>query len=431
MVMAVIITAVVFTLGAVWVSFAEHATNSSRYARHREQAVDAAHAGLAVAAAALSRNGAYTGTGASPVLFPGGSAQYSMSVTTPVPGPGDPARPFRRVITSTGYAPSPDAPGRARRTLRQEVDLDPVAFQYAMLSENGISTGSSSAVVGDIYANGAVSLGNSQDYLGNIYVRGSLTTGSNQTITGDIHASANCPVTPSSSCNGSVTVGSTSTRVKGSVFAAGSITTGGTIEDDAVAGGAIGCGKVLGTCSPNTSPPAVPEQHLPAFTWNKANYNPVGIEHASGTALVDDVLDGAASGAHWAGGDVDFPDNGTITLAGDLTIVATGHIELPRKIVNGTTSTVQLTIISTGGGYISPANNFTIPSTVLTLMYTTGQFVSSNSSTFTGALYAGSLSNGAHLKVTHAALKDTGFDWSSANPQSFDIRNVSTREVAT
>jgi hypothetical protein len=90
---------------------------------------------------------------------------------------------------------------------------------------------------------------------------------------------------------------------------------------------------------------------------------------------------------------------------------------------------VQLTIVSSGGGTITPFNNFTIPSTVTTLMFTEGAFDAKNSSTFTGALYAGSLSNGARLTVTHAPLDDTGFDWTAANPQSFAVRNVSTREI--
>ncbi|MPY94525.1 MAG: hypothetical protein GEV08_16140 [Acidimicrobiia bacterium] len=418
MVIAVVITAVVFTLGAVWVTFAEHAASSSRYARHREQAIDAAHAGLAAAAAALSRDSAHGGVALTD--FPGGSAQYEVTVAVDTAEPSG----FRRIITSTGYAPSPDAQGRARRTLRQVVDLDPVAFQYAMLSEQAVTTGSSSAIVGDIYANGSISLGNSQDYVGSIYLQGNLATGANQTITGDVHA------------DGDVAVGNSSTAVKGSVYAGGDISTGGTIEDDAVAGGGIlpsssGCDKVGGTCSPNTPPPAVPEQHLPTFTWHEGNYPAGTVHHLSGPEAVGALSQTEASGTYHIVGDLGFSGNDTLQLADDLTIVATGSITLPRQVENRAPggAPVQLSIISTGGGEIRPANNFTIPSTVRTLMYTTGQFVSSNSSTFTGALYAGSLSNGAHLRVTHAPLDDVGFEWASANPQSFGVRNVSTQEV--
>jgi hypothetical protein len=92
-----------------------------------------------------------------------------------------------------------------------------------------------------------------------------------------------------------------------------------------------------------------------------------------------------------------------------------------------------LTIISTGvgaAGTITPANNLTIPATVRTLIYTQGRFDAKNSSTFTGVLYAGDVAAGAHLSVTYTPVGASGFDWSLASPQSFTIRNISTREVA-
>lgn len=416
MVIAVILTAIVFSLGAVWMSVAEHAANSARYARHSEQAANAADAGLAVAAAALSSNSGYTGVGLT--AFPGGAGFFEVSVAAE-------GADFRRVITATGHAPAPDAPGRASRTMRQVVDLEPAAFQYAMLSDTGISTGSASGIVGDIYANGDVSLGNAQDYVGDIYVQGNLSTGSNQNITGNIRADGNVSVTNSS------------TTVAGNVHAGGNISTGGWIEGNAVAGGTIrqgstDCAKVTLSCSPGTPPPPVPVQTLPTFTWNPLNYVPAPVQHASGAALVSALAKTNASGVHYAPGNVSFNGNDTLYLVGNLTIVVAGSIDLPRQVENRTAggTPVQLSVISTCSCSISPANNFTIPSTVRTLLYTTGAFQSSNSSTFAGALYAGSLSNGAHVTVTHAPLADdVGFNWSLANPQSFGVRNVSTYEV--
>ena len=420
MVIAVIITAIVFTLGSVWMIFAEHASNAARYERHREQAIDAAYAGLARAAATLSEGGSYQGEPLTP--FPGGAAMFEVVVTADEGG-------FRRTITSTGYAPSPDAVGRVQRSLQQVIDLDPVGFQYALMSESSISTGSASAIVGDLYAEGNVTLGNSQDYVGNLHIQGNLTTGSNQTITGTIHA------------NGNVDVSNSSTTVRGSVYALGDIKTGGVIEDDAIAGGAItgsGCGKVFGACSPSTPPALVPKQRLPVFTWDPSNY-PTGTVHTysgvnGGDQLVDDLTKRNSSGVYYVDGDVEFDDNDTLYLVGDLTIVATGSITLPRQVENHTSggTTVQLSVISTGApadATITPANNFTIPSTVSTLIYTKGRFASKNSSTFTGALYAGSLSNGAQVRVTHASLNDIGFNWDEANPQRFTVRNVSIQEV--
>jgi hypothetical protein len=413
MVVTMIILFVVFALGAVWLGYADHAGSSAAHDRRRQQAVDAANAGLVVADAALARNSAYPGVDVTG--FPGGSAEFDVDVQV---DPTDPTG-FRRIVTATGYAPT-KATATSTRTVRQLVELDPVGFQYAMMSENAITTGSASAIVGDIYANGSVTLGNSQDYVGNVYVQGNLTTGSNQNITGDVYATGN------------VTVGSTSTAVKGSVYAGGSLTTGGTIYNDAVVAGTISnCAKVKGTCSPHTPPPPVAMQHLPRFTWNPANYATVQTP-TSGSQFVNTVSRKNASGVYYINGDVTFANNDDLYLVGDMTIVATGAIALPRQVQNRTPdgSTVQLSIISTNGGTITPSNNFTIPGTIRTLMYTTGLFDTKNSSAFSGSLYAGSLTNGAHVNVSYQPLDDTGFDWTLANPQSFTIRNISTREIA-
>lgn len=97
---------------------------------------------------------------------------------------------------------------------------------------------------------------------------------------------------------------------------------------------------------------------------------------------------------------------------------------------------MQLTVISTATGSasspggITSANNLTIPSTVRTLFYTRGQYDGTNSSEFSGALYVGGISAGAHIEITYAAVSAPGFTWAGATAQSFTIRNVSTREIS-
>ena len=279
--------------------------------------------------------------------------------------------------------------------------------------------GSSSTVIGDIYTNGDITLGNSQDYIGSIYARGNVYTGANQKITGNVYA------------NGNISLGSNSTSVYGSAFAIGNIATGGTIRDTAQAGGTIGCAKVLGACIPNSPPPPVPVQHLPEFAWNPANYAAVST-YATGAAFVSTHSKVNMQGTFYVTGDVSFAKQDSLWLTGDVTIVATGNISLPGAVVNNAASAakVQLTVISSGGGTITPANNFTIPSTVSTLLYTTGTFDARNSSTFRGVLYAGGVTSGAHISVTHELLTAPGFNWAPASPQAFTIRNISTRETS-
>ena len=270
MVMAVIIAAIVFSLGGTWLAYADHENSASAHDRRRQHAIDAANAGLVVADAALARNSDYAGAIATD--FTGGSAQYELSVAV---DPTDPTG-FRRIITSTGFSPTKASAGSVHRTMRQVVELDPLGFQYAMFSESTIVTGSSASTVGDMYANGSITLGNSQDYVGHIYTQGNVATGSNQQITGDIHAA------------GTISLTSSSTTLAGSAYAGVNIVTGGTIRNNAQAGGTIGCTKVQGTCSPGSPPAGLPVQHLPTFTWNPANYASV-TTYTSGAAFVSAV----------------------------------------------------------------------------------------------------------------------------------------------
>jgi hypothetical protein len=64
------------------------------------------------------------------------------------------------------------------------------------------------------------------------------------------------------------------------------------------------------------------------------------------------------------------------------------------------------------------------------LIYAGGSFAASNKLIFTGALYAhGSFVMGANSSITYAPVSAPGFDWTHANPKSFTIRNISTRET--
>ena len=158
---------------------------------------------------------------------------------------------------------------------------------------------------------------------------------------------------------------------------------------------------------------------------------PIPLAQPGPSPFVSAVSKTDTSGVFYVNGPVTFGNNDDLYLTGNMTIVVAGAIALPRQVQNHAPggATVQLSIISTNGGTITPSNNFTIPQTVNTLIFTTGLFDAKNSSTFSGSLYAGSLYNGAHLKVTYQPLDDTGFDWSGANVQNFTVRNITTREI--
>jgi hypothetical protein len=384
--------------------------------RHRQHAIDAAMAGSVVANSALTSNASYSGSGL--VTFAGGGAQFEVSVTTDASVTGG----FRRILTSYGYAPSKAAP-MSVRTVRQVVELDPVRFSYGVFAAGNYGDGSSSSVLGGMYTGGNVTLGNSQDYIGNVSSRGNITTGSNQKITGTLHA------------NGNVSVTNSSTDVYGSVLAGGNITLGGKIRDAARAGGNIGStgcptAKVLGSCIQHSPPPLVPTEQLPTFVWDAANYLPVVAVNMAGTTFVATKKNTNLQGVFNLSGNADFAKQDALQLTGDTILYVTGNFTLPGTVSNKAAAGVNVQLVVIVRGNVIASNNMTIPTTVKTLVYTNGSFSGKNSSTYTGVLYAGgSVTLGANSSITYAPVATPGFDWSSANPSSFTIRNISTRET--
>lgn len=414
LVMAAIISVVVFALAAVMLSLTDRESSASNGDRHRQNAIDSAMSGVVIANSALTNNAAYTGSGL--VTLTGGAAQFEVSVAIDTTVGG-----FRRVLTSYGYAPTKASP-KSVRTVRQVVDLDPLTFSYGVYAGGNYGDGSSSSVVGGMYTGGNITLGNSQDYIGNVSARGNIVTGSNQKITGTLRA------------NGNVSVSSSSTDVYGSVYAGGNITTGGTIRDTAQAGGNIGTSgcptpKVQGSCIQYSPPPLVPLENLPVFTYNPANYLPVVPVNIGGTAFVT-AAQSPIQGVFNVDGNAEFKKSDSLRLTGDTTIVTSGNFIVPGTVANNAPAGVSVQLVIVVRGNVTASNNLTIPTTVSTLVYTNGNFDAKNSSTYTGVLYAaGNVILGAHSLITYAPVSAPGFDWTLANPQSFTIRNVSTRET--
>jgi Tfp pilus assembly protein PilX len=409
LVMAAIISVVVMALAGVTLQFANRENSASNNDRHRQHAIDAAMAASVVADSALANNAAYAGF---PLASFGTGSQYEVTVVTDTTV----ASGLRRIVTSYGYAPS-KAAATSTRSVQQVVELDPIGFAYGVFVDGSYSDGSSSSVTGSVYAGGSITLGNAHDYVGDIDAIGSVTTGANQTITGTIRA------------NGSVAVSNTSTIVNGSVYAGGSISTGGVIRDTAQAGGSISnCAKVQGSCIPLSPPPLVSVQQLPPFTFNASNYSPPPL-YPTASAFVAGIKNRTyTQGVYSISGAVAFANNDSMQLTGDLTIFATGALTLPGTISGPAGQNVQLTVVV--GGAMTAPNNLTIPSTVRTLIYAGGSFAASNKLIFTGVLYAhGSFVMGANSSITYAPVSAPGFDWTHANPKSFTIRNISTRET--
>jgi hypothetical protein len=382
LVMAAIVSTVAFALAAVVLSFSNHQSTASNNDRLRQQAVDAATAGLVVADSALTK--------ALPTIpsdwqtLPDGS-QFKIAVTSSPDGNG-----FRRILTSSGRAPATGAASRTERTMTQVVELDPVTFTYGVFIEDGGFTGPTWEVKGDLYTNGSLTLDKNNTFTGNISAQKNIN--SQATVSGSLSA------------NGDVIVGGKTTT--SNVYAGGTIT---------------GCSPPR--CKANLVPKPVPAQGLPTFAWPNPSYPP-----GSYTAFSPSAHEGAS----YTEGNLVISQN--LVLTGDMTIIASGNITLPGNVQKapGITTSAQFTVISTSlTGKIFVENNFDFM--VPTLIFTQGTFDGTkrniNHAMFNGALYVGNVDLHANNTFVYAPVKSTGFNWVGANPQNFTIRHISTRET--
>jgi hypothetical protein len=405
LVMAAIVSVIVFALGGVLFSFADRQASASNSDRQRQQAIDAASAGLVDAASKLT-------TGSAPGSYPGtydsSGSSYQVTVT-PVAG-----QPFRKMLTSVGSSSS------AKRTMQQVVEMVPVGFTFGFFTQGTVNS-ANWTVLGKAYIGGDLNLPSQAKTLtGDIYVAGNVD-GGKANLVGSLYANGNVKIASVDSVN--------------------DVAAGGTL--DIYSGGRCPNPPVKGTCQPpNLRPLPVALQTLPSFPWPNTSY-PLGSfkQYATTAAFLADPLR-KNEGVFYFPGDVDLSDLGSLT--GDMTIIAgtpalgaaSGNITLPKTITKVGTATMQISVISTSGGSIFLPNNFD-DKNVPMLAFTTGPFTpvktNSNSVTFLGALYTGSFDAHANVSITYPleGVKSLGFDWSLANPQLFTIRHISTREINT
>lgn len=395
LVMAAIVSVVVMALAGVVLSFADRQSSASNSDRQRQHAIDAASAGLVNAASRLTTDDELT---VAEGTYDNSGASYNVTVTS-VAG-----EPFTKILKSVGSA------SNTTRTMEQVVQLVPVAFTYGFFTQ-GTLDGANWTVTGKVYIGGDLNLpSQAKTFTGDVYVIGNVN-GGKANFVGSLFA------------NGNVTIGS--------VGSVNDVAAGGTL--DIYNAGHCPNPPVKGACQPpHLLPLPVPLQTLPTFPWPNSSY-PIGSykQYATGAAFFADSLR-QNNGVFYFPGDVDLGNLGALT--GDMTVIASGSITLPGGVSKVGTAPVQLSIISTNGGAIYLPNNFANPNVPM-LTYTTGAFTpvkkNANSVTYVGALYTGTFDAHANLNITYPleGLKSLGFNWTNANPQSFTIRHISTRET--
>ncbi|MBI2168230.1 MAG: hypothetical protein HYU28_01835 [Actinobacteria bacterium] len=421
---ALMITIIVFTLGATWTSVAVHQVQSSSHERRREQALNAAEAGINYAFSQLSGDAGWAGT-SGPVPLGDATGEFEVSWT-----PVDPSDPddLDRYIVAKGYAPAKASDQRAARQLEQQVTLVPTdGFSFALFaSPGGVAGQNNSTITGDVYSAGNLDLSNSAKYFGDVVALGNITSSNNSTVGGDVQA------------GGNVTLDNSATTVQGNLLAGGNVTMTGTVLGDVQAGGSISGGTVEGTVAPNSPPSPPPTLSQPTFTWDPANYSPTPSSWSSASAFTsywNSNLSGF-SGHHritgGSGGGNTITLDKKWTMTGDVTIVTDGPIVLSRDIANGTSGNVNLTVISltSTDPAVSLTNNLSMPSSIRILIYAPNARVDfSQLKDFHGVVYADGINLSQQFTLSYAAPDVPGFSWDASSAVHFDIEVRTFREV--
>lgn len=427
---ALSISLAVFALGSVWVSVAVHQVESSAHERRREQAVNAAEAGINLALSQLAGDHDWAGTG-TVVELGDDTGEFEVTVV-----PVDPLDPddLDRYIVAKGYAPSKTADRRAARQLEQQVELIPTdGFSFALFaSPGGIVGENNSTITGDVYSAEDVELAQFAKVFGDITSVGAVTTSNNSTVGGKIHAGTD------------VVLQNSQTTVQGDVWAGGftagapNATIGGAVSGNVQARGTVTVtGSVAGSVVQNSPPPAPIVLDQPVFTWDAANY-----------PTASTWTEAATFQSYWSANKDNFSGAHRITVAdttankilldsrwtmtGDVTLVSDAPISLTRDVVNGAGADVVLTIISLSN--LDPAielsNNVTIPSSIKILLYAPNGVVDfSQLKDFHGVVYGEEIRLSQQFSLSYSPPEVPGFAWDASSATHFDVELRTFREV--
>lgn len=429
---ALSITTIVFILATAWTRVAVHQVELSSYERLREQALNAAEAGVNAAISQLAAD--YNWAGTTGVVALGDSTgEYEVTVT-----PVDPLDPddLDRYVVSTGYAPSKAASRHADRQLEQQVELVPTdGFSFALFaSPGGVVGNNNSTITGDVYSADDINLAQQGKVFGDVTSVGSVTTSNNSTIGGSIHAGTD------------VVIENASTTVQGDVLAGGftagtpNVAVSGSVSGDVQARGTVSLtgGTVTGTIAQNSPPSPPPVLSQPTFTWDATQYTPAPSTWGNASTF----------NANWAANTSGFTGHHRVnggglatnavvldqkwTMTGDVTIVADGPVKLSRDIANGTAGDKTLVIVSLAD--LEPAieftNNVTIPSSVKIVLFAPyGSADFSQLKDFHGVVYAETIKLSQSFTLSYAAPNVPGFSWDASSATHFDVKLGAFREV--
>ncbi len=306
MVMAIMVSAIVFSLTALWYGMAEHQVYRSTQERRSEQASHAAEAGVHKAMALIAEDPDRTDSGQ-----PSGTFSITEDLdqhddrygeyTVTVEAPYGIHNPLRRIVSEAQVGIPPHASTTSPRQqvvgklIYAEVDVSfTTGFDYTLFATEEIDADDTLIVDGDIYGEGQVQWDYGSSVTGDVLSWGGIAT--RGTVVGNLKSagalSTSPPLVPSGACTASAGqscgVWIRSGSVQGQVFATanGAPTAGrvavagyqvsgepspsvtGTVwaETEIVGGGSVGT-PVEGIAPPLPVDEAMPTFDSSAYSW--------------------------------------------------------------------------------------------------------------------------------------------------------------------
>jgi hypothetical protein len=424
---ALMVSFIVFALGATWYAVSVHELDEVVFDRNRTQSIHGADAGAREATyllatpsptvrdAADGPTGVYTsgidGSGDCILTTLQSKGQqvgeYWFRITDATPADTE---DFEYFIESWGWAPFHRSRQANAKKVELEVTLDPVeAFEYGLFADaGGISVGNRKEIYGDIYSATNILISQNSSFYdngsfpgdGNLEAYGSLT----------VSSGASVYVAGRTTANGYIDDQHSGDTFVGDVIAVDDTTGLGPPGHDAyfkkaTIGGVVRLGGTLKPGSDIGGAPLVenatglqrvPLRNLPTFAWNAADYSPPGQTYATWTEFMTTYLNPnktALSGAHYVteAGLNQTLDLKDLKFAGDFVLVVDGSLELisGAGLAAGATPPLNVVVVANqASSLIKTGNNFQSTNDLRFLLYSKGQFNANNQTTIYGSVYA-------------------------------------------
>jgi len=443
-VVAMIMSMVVVTLGATSVSLAVHNSEQSSYDRRNVQSIHAAEAGINYYFSHIQSGGvsefqcsvSQTLPSTPPASFDATLALYD-SAGLPLPCPVTGVEPDSALIRSVGRSTG-ESPVRTMEAYVKLVPLPGGPFgEFAIFSDSQPQFNSNVQVYG----------GDSTE--GNVYSNSSVLIQSNSTIYGSIEAQGSVQLANNAEVKRSVLAGSavqldTNARVLQHVTSAGSSVTldsNSSVLQDARAATTVtllGKATIDGLVLPGTpsSPPEYrpfPELAFEPGAWEEAGYE---VRTFATCEEAKAFVAGISSGDHavriTAPCDLAYTSGESVTLRGNLALIGDGSLTMNSNtgFVNDETQRNLFLLFGLGGGVpcdLSFSSNTTIGPGLKTVLYTPCRIdMRSNTMIIEGQMFGGSVEFNSNASLTYHPIGVPGF-----GETTYEEDVLYTREVVT